>query len=138
MSSGHKGEAEQVVRVVYAAQAGLLSPALVQELKWSTFAATVAILLWIVQYTLSAPWWRDQVGWTIVLKDVFLLAILVPSCIAILWPSVVSVKDLAYIEAVMLPAITLAMIIRMAIWFRIRKPWPLRTPEKSVQDAPVT
>jgi hypothetical protein len=90
------------------------------------YAATALTLLFVIQYTLSSPWWRDQVGRTVVMKDVCLLALLVPSSVLMVWPHALTPLQAEWIGVSSIGGVAIAMAWRMAVWYRIRKPWPLR------------
>ena len=107
----------QIVRAVY-----LLPPWMTDSLDGATIAATLAIFLFVLQYTLTSPWWRDQVGTTIVVKDLALLAILVPSCAVLIWHSLLTVRQSAWISLIVLSLMTLVMLWRCVVWYRVSKP----------------
>src|SRR6185437_7219981 len=46
-------------------------------------ASVVTILAFIAYYTKVAPWWRNPIGRTIVLKDIALILVLIPSLLSI-------------------------------------------------------
>lgn len=89
--------------------------------------STVAVLLWSLQYTLTAPWWRDPVGRTIIAKDAALLVLLVPNCLSIFWRHYLPPLVIPWTDAASLILVTAAMLWRAVVWFRIAKPrisWP--------------
>lgn len=92
----------------------------------SVFSVTVAVFIFMVQWTLSSPWWKDHVGVTLVVKDLCLLVIFVPTCMMLAWPGVISPLTGAILGFSSLVGITVAMAWRSIVWYRIRRPWPLR------------
>ena len=109
-----------MIRTAVAVQLQLPTPTETLALKWLTFAATAAIFAWVAQYTLSSPWWRDPIGRTIAVKDLFLLGFLVPSCLNFLWPGLISVTDLVFFDIALLAGMTLVMLWRCVIWYRLK------------------
>lgn len=85
-------------------------------------AATILLLWWILQYTLSAPWWKDDVGRTIVAKDACLLGLLVPSCMEQIWPALIDPFEALTIEVCVCAGICVTMAWRIEVWWRIKRP----------------
>lgn len=100
--------------------------ALTDAVDGSVFAATVTVLVFTVQYTLSSPWWNDPIGRTVVFKDLALLILLIPASLSLIWPSWLSPISGAVLSVVSTALITIAMAWRSVVWFRIRKPWPFQ------------
>jgi hypothetical protein len=93
------------------------------------WASTVLVLIFVVQYTLSAPWWRDPVGRTVVAKDICLLFLLIPACILLVWPHAFTPMEVAVIDLISLGGVAVVMVWRCVVWFKINPPWPF--PHKS-------
>ncbi len=87
-----------------------------------TLAATASFLLFVVQYTLTSPWWRDRVGTTIVVKDIVLLGILVPACVLVFRQHAISPFAYAWIDIFVLGGATLVMCWRCVVWWLEKKP----------------
>jgi hypothetical protein len=94
-------------------------------LKAGVVSAAAAIVLFIVQYTVSAPWWLDPVGRTVVAKDAALLVLVGPNCLSILWPSLVSPMFIAWADISSLFLVAGLLAWRCIVWYRIQRPWPL-------------
>lgn len=89
-------------------------------------AATAAVIWWTVQYTLSSPWWRDEVGRTFVLKDIALLGLLVPSCLLVPFPQLLTPFEAVTIGVCVLGGIFIIMAWRSVTWWKIQRPRPVR------------
>lgn len=50
------------------------------------YVATIACILFLINYSLLAPWWRNFVGRSIVLLDLGVLGITVPGCLQLMFP----------------------------------------------------
>lgn len=94
-------------------------------LKAGVVSAAAAIVLFIVQYTVSAPWWLDPVGRTVVAKDAALLVLVGPNCLSIFWPSLVSPMIIAWADISSLFLVAGLLAWRCIVWYRIQRPWPL-------------
>jgi uncharacterized membrane protein YbhN (UPF0104 family) len=92
----------------------------------SVIFATVVVFFVTGQWTASSPWWSDPIGSTVVVKDLALLVILIPSCVSIVWPGVVSPFEAAVIALASMLGISFALTWRAVVMWRIRKPWPFR------------
>lgn len=113
----------------------VIPPWLLSSLGWATIAFTASILVFVVQYTLTSPWWYDPVGSTIVLKDLLLLAILVPSSVAFLWPDLIDRLLMAEIDLAVLAAATLVMVSRCVVWWHIKRPVGFRAYQDDPDDS---
>ena len=51
------------------------------------WASSVMIVAWVIQYSVLAPWWDNPIGITIVGEALCLLAIFVPSLLALADPA---------------------------------------------------
>jgi hypothetical protein len=87
-----------------------------------TLAATAAFLLFVVQYTLTSPWWKDRVGTTIVLKDIVLLCILVPGSLLVFFPHLITPVTSAWIDIFVLGGAAAVMCWRCVVWWLEKKP----------------
>jgi hypothetical protein len=90
------------------------------------WAAAISVILFVVQYTLSSPWWRDPVGRTVVLKDLAVLVLLLQICLLFLWPHLLTMTGELVLDLGSLVGVTLVMLWRMAVWYRIKPPTVLR------------
>ena len=48
-------------------------------------ASVVAITGFVIYYSRAAKWWTNPIGRTIVLKDIALILVLIPSILSIFW-----------------------------------------------------
>lgn len=93
---------------------------IIDFLRVAVFAVEFSVLLFIVQYTRLAPWWKDQIGRTIVLKDILLFLALIPTTLTLFFnfsrlDSTVS----AWIDIGIFFLIAVVMIWRTIVWQRI-------------------
>lgn len=97
-------------------------PDLFLGIEVATVVATAVILIHVVQWTFTQPWWVDTIGTTLVLKDIALLGILVPSSLNVLFPGFISPLAEGWIDLITLGAISVIMAWRAVVWWRIKKP----------------
>lgn len=95
---------------------------LLDLLEAGVVTATAGVVVFIVQWTLTSPWWHDQVGRTVVAKDFALLVLLVPNCIRTFWHSALSPLFIGWMDAGALVAVAVIMVWRCLVWYRIEKP----------------
>jgi hypothetical protein len=110
---------------------------IIDLLKAGVTGAALAIVLFLVQYTVSAPWWMDPVGRTVVAKDAALLVLLGPNCLSIFWPSLVSPMVIAWADISALFLVTTLMAWRCVVWYRIQRPWPLSIRKNRPRSTPM-
>lgn len=85
-------------------------------------AALVTIAAFVAYYTKLAPWYRNVIGRTIVLKDIALILVLIPSVLSLFMhfgrttSLVVGWYDVT--SFAMVPVI---MVWRIAVWHKIHK-----------------
>lgn len=85
-------------------------------------AGMTSIAAFVVQYTLLAPWWRDQLGRTLVIKDILLTLVLVPSVLALFFRfGRASGHIAAWFDIAVFGAITPVMIWRMLVWRKVSR-----------------
>lgn len=87
---------------------------------WALIAATICVLLSVLQWTDTASWWRDELGANVVLKDICLLFILVPLAVQTWVP--LSHQFILWMSFISLSGIALIMLWRLAVMYRIRRP----------------
>lgn len=94
----------------------------IEAIQWGDAAFGITIVLWILQYTFTYPWWTDAIGRTLIFKDLCLLALVVPSVMRVLWPHLISLQVMANIDLGVITGIIVAMCWRIAVWYRIKPP----------------
>lgn len=80
----------------------------------------LAIAGFVIEYWRLAPWWRNPIGRTIVIKDLLLMFALLPSVLSIFFQfnrldSVIA----AWVDVVLIGLIGPVMIWRSVVWQRI-------------------
>lgn len=84
-------------------------------------ADVICIAAFIADYTRMAPWWRNPIGRTIVIKDILLILVLIPSILALFFTfdrftSYVA----AWVDVALLGALIPVMLWRIAVWRRVK------------------
>jgi len=84
-----------------------------------------SIIVWVVLYTRWARWWENTVGRTIVIKDVLIAAVLVPTALALfLHLSRRDSLNVAWADVALIGLITPVMCWRIVVWARISRGKP--------------
>jgi len=94
--------------------------------RWLVVVCTIVMAWWVIQYTLSSPWWKDGVGRSFVYKDLFILLILIPSCLRFIWPYLLTVTESLVIQCVTFGGIALVVGTRCVTFWRIQRPAPAK------------
>lgn len=94
------------------------------------FMATSAVANSALQWTFTSPWWKDPLGGTVILKDMCMLVILVPSCLLLVWPGLIGPVAAEVLLLCSMVGISVVLTWRSVVLYRIKRPWPLppRTP----------
>src|SRR5215469_7597103 len=89
------------------------------------WVSAAAILVWIIQYTVLAAWYRNVIGITLVGFALVTLAIYIPSLIALADPAdmanFASTTWYRWLAISIVFASAVFMITRIAAWDRIRR-----------------
>jgi len=93
-------------------------------LKTGLVCGIASLLTWVVVYGRLAPWWRDQIGITLVAKSVIVIGQLLFLALSLfLHLSRLDNRLIAWLYTVFTLAITPVMIWRTVVWIRAsRKP----------------
>lgn len=85
-------------------------------------ADLLSITAFVVTYTRLAPWWRNQIGRTLVIKDLLLILILIPSILSLYFQFNRLTSHVAsWLDLVFLGALTPVMIWRIWIWIKFHR-----------------
>ena len=88
-------------------------------------AAVVTIGAFIAVYTRYARWWRNAIGRTIVIKDVALILVLLPSILSIFFSfNRLTSNIAAWFDVASFSAIPVIMCWRILVWRKIHKDKP--------------
>lgn len=79
-----------------------------------------SLVMWVVVYTLLAPWWRNPIGRTLVAKTVLIAALLVPTTIGLYFPHINHVAW-TWVDIVLIGLITPVMLWRTIVWLKLYK-----------------
>jgi len=89
------------------------------------WASGAAIIIWVVQYSLLAPWWRSAIGITLIGLAFVDLAIYIPPLMALADPrdyaGFASTRWYLYLTVGIVVASAAFLITRIAAWERIRR-----------------
>lgn len=99
----------------------------------AVFAATAAVIISVLQWTFTSPWWNDPIGRTVIFKDFCLMVLLVPASLLLVWPDLISPFGEAILVLCSTAGIALVLSWRCVVWYRIKRPWPL-PPRQSGAD----
>lgn len=90
---------------------------------WTEAAVLVTVLAFVIQYTWYAPWWRDPLGRTIVIKDLCLVAAIAPMLVLrwLLQNDPGWLTFFRWLSLAMVAAIAPVMIWRMVVWRKIHR-----------------
>ncbi|HEY6278719.1 MAG TPA: hypothetical protein VIX86_20595 [Streptosporangiaceae bacterium] len=81
-----------------------------------------SICLFIAVYTYLAPWWRNEIGRTLVVKDVILALLLLPSVLSLFLDlNRFTSRVVAWVDVVLFAAMTPVMVWRTVVFARIRR-----------------
>lgn len=87
--------------------------------------SSLAVVLWVVQYSILARWWRNPIGITIVGLATCLLVIYIPSLMALALPAqfagFASTTWYQWLAVIIVNATAVFMIARIVTWERLRR-----------------
>lgn len=85
-------------------------------------AAFVSLVAWIVVYTRLAPWWKNPIGQTLVVKTTLIALLLVPSALSLFFHFNRLTSHLAaWIDVGLIGLITPVMWWRIHVWRSFHK-----------------
>lgn len=89
--------------------------------KVAVIAAFLSIAAFVAVYSRLAPWWRNPIGQTIVVKDVIIAILLVPSILSLFFHlNRITSEAAGWFDVTLIAAITPVMLWRIHVWRRIR------------------
>ena len=98
----------------------MLNPILIDALRVAVISGFCSLAGWVALYSFLAPWWRNPIGRTLVIKSMLIAMLLIPTMISLFFhmtqfESVV----VGWADFVLIALITPVMIWRSAVWQRI-------------------
>ena len=94
---------------------------LILAFKIAVIAAFVSIAAFVAVYTRLAPWWRNPIGQTIVVKDAIIAVLLIPSILSLFLGLNRLTSEIAgWFDVTLIALITPVMCWRIVVWRRIR------------------
>lgn len=97
-------------------------PLLILLTKITLIADMVAIIAFIADYSRLAPWWRNPVGRTIVIKDLLLLGVISMVVLSVFFQfSRLTSQVAAWIQIAELAAMAVVMLWRIVVFERIHR-----------------
>lgn len=89
------------------------------------WASAIGILIWVIQYTILAKWWKNFIGITLVGEALCILAIYIPSLMALADPtdfaSFAQTSWYLYLGFGIVTATALFIITRIITWEYVRR-----------------
>lgn len=91
-------------------------------LKITLISGVISIAAFVAVYWRLAPWWRNQIGRTLVVKDVLLILIMIPTILSLFFQfNRLTSHIAAWLDVVLFGLITPVMIWRAVVWVRIHR-----------------
>jgi hypothetical protein len=91
---------------------------------------------WVAVYTKLAPWWRNPVGQTLVIKTALIALMFIPSILSLFFHlSAATSKLMGWVDVALIGAVTPVMLWRIAVWMQLHKAGGL--PRDGGEQAPV-
>lgn len=88
-------------------------------------ADMTAIIAFVADYSRLAPWWRNPVGRTIVIKDLFLLGVICLVVLSVFFRfSRLTSQVASWMQIILLGAMAVAMLWRIVVFERIHRNGP--------------
>lgn len=85
-------------------------------------AGVVSICVFIGQYTRLAKWWRTPIGRTIVIKDILLVLVFIPTILSLFFQfNRLSSHIAAWLDVVLIGLVSPVMWWRTWVWERIHR-----------------
>jgi hypothetical protein len=85
-------------------------------------SGALSVLLFVAVYTWYAPWWRDEIGRTIVVKDILIAIMLVPTILSLFFEFTrLSSRVAAWVDIGLFGLLTPVMLWRCVVWRRIHR-----------------
>lgn len=85
-------------------------------------SGAASVTLFIAVYWRLAPWWRNEIGRTIVVKDFLLIACLMPSILSLFFHfSRLTSYVAAWTDVALFGLLTPVMLWRVRVWHRVHK-----------------
>lgn len=87
--------------------------------------SSVGIVVWMIQYTALAPWWKDTLGVTLIGEAVVILLIYIPTLMALADPAgyanFAQARWYLYLTVAIVLATALFVLTRIVVWERTRR-----------------
>ena len=87
--------------------------------------SSIGIVIWVVQYSLLSPWWKDTIGITMIGEALIILAIYIPTLLALADPAGFAGFATAgwylWLTAAIVIAGAVFIVTRIVVWERIRR-----------------
>ena len=91
-------------------------------LKIALISGFVSLITWVAVYTALAPWWRNPVGRTLVVKTLLIAGLFVPTTLSLFFNlNRFDSRLAAWTDAALIGAVTPVMIWRTAVWVKLHR-----------------
>ena len=85
-------------------------------------SGALSVITFILVYSRLAPWYRNEIGRTLVVKDILLVLMLTPSLLSLYFQfNRLTSHIAAWLDIVLFGALTPVMLWRCAVWVRIHR-----------------
>lgn len=98
-----------------------LDMTLIDAQQGAVIAAAAAIFLFVIQWTASSRWWRDDLATTFVLKDLLMLLVMVPLVLTVWFPHI-NFQFLEWCYLISMCGITVVVLWRMVVMYHVLPP----------------
>ena len=89
------------------------------------WVSSIGIVIWVIQYSALAAWWRNTIGITMVGLALVDLAIYAPTLMALIWPAryadFAGTRWYLYLTVSIVTVSAVFIITRIATWEHIRR-----------------
>lgn len=96
--------------------------AIILLLKVVLVCGAVSVALFVAEYTWRAAWWKNPIGWALVVKDILLILCLLPSILSLfLQFNRLTSHIAAWIDVGLFGLMTPVMLWRIAVFERVHR-----------------
>lgn len=110
---------------------------LILTLKIALISGLVSLAGWIALYTALAPWWRDPIGRTLVVKTALIAGLFIPTTLSLFFRlSRLDSYIVGWVDMALIGLVTPVMLWRSAVWWRLHNAGKLHEAARNTEDVP--
>lgn len=98
----------------------MVSVYLIDGLKVAVISGLCSLVLWMIVYTVLAPWWRNIIGRTLIAKSLLVAGLLIPAGLTLYFPDL-NRTVITWVDLILIGLITPIMIWRTVVWLKLYK-----------------